>query len=126
MKRIAALSFSILFAVAASNAAFAADAGELIGAWNVESFDGQPPDPTVKMTVTFVDEDTMTRGVVLNGEDLGTEEIRYEATDDGTLTLYSDDEPDGVTLRWEIDDAGKLHLIYEEDGESEEMVLGRI
>lgn len=126
MKRFAALSCVTLMMLAAAGSALAADVGDLIGAWNVESFDGQPPDPSVKMTVTFVDEDTMTRGVVLNGEDLGTEEIRYEATDDGSITLYSDDEPDGVTLSWEIDDAGKLRLVYEEDGESEEMVLGRI
>jgi len=126
MKRLATLSMVGLLLMTAATSAFAADAGDLIGAWNVESFDGQPPDPSVKMIVTFVDEDTLTRGVVLNGEDLGTEEIRYEATDDGSITLYSDDEPDSVTLSWEIDDAGKLHLVYEEDGESEEMVLGRI
>lgn len=124
MTRIATLSLAILLAFTAATTA-AAGAADLIGDWNVESFNGEAPPPNVQMQISFVDADTMTMTVTVDGQELGTEEVRYEATDDGQITVYTEEEPDGDTAAWSIGVDGKLRIVSEENGVQEEIVMGR-
>ena len=125
MKRLATLSLAVLLAFTAATTAAAAGAADLIGEWNVESFSGEAPPPNVQMKITFVDADTMTMTVTVDGQELGTEEVQYEATDGGEITIFTEDEPEGDTATWEIGVDGKLTITSNEDGQEEKIVMGR-
>ena len=122
MKRIATLSFAILLAFTAATTA-AAGAADLIGDWTVESFNGDAPPPNVQMVVSFVDADTMTMTVTVDGQALPAEELRYEATDDGSITVFTEEEPNGDTATWSIGFDGKLTITSSEDGVEETIVM---
>ncbi len=123
MKRIAALSLALLMAMTATTTAYAAEVAALMGSWNIESFNGETPPPGVSMVLTFVDEDTISMKVTFNGQEQ-TEEVRYEASEDGTISFYPENEPES-TGNWSIDAVGKLHIVVVEDGEEMEMILGK-
>jgi len=122
MTRIATLALALLLSLTAVTAQ-AGDAIEaLAGDWLVESFDGEQTEPGMEMKISFVDDETMKMTITVNGQEVVSEEVRYEATEEGDITVYTEDEPDGESAKWEVADDGKLHITTEEEGE---MILGR-
>ena len=87
---------------------------ELKGAWHAQSFNGEAPPAGIKMVMTFVDHDTITMEVTFAGE-TEKEEIKYEATADGKMTVYPEETPEGESAKWEVKD-GKL-TITTDDGD---------
>lgn len=90
---------------------------ELKGSWVAETLDGKPPQPGMKMVMTFIDDSKLQLEATFQGE-TRKEEVKYSATKDGTIIIYPDPDtnPDGEKATWQIKDK-KLH-IKTSDGES--------
>ena len=114
---------AIALMLTVGSAAYAGEALEpLRGEWLVESWNGEQLPPEMKMTINFVDDDTLSFTATMNGEVLETEEVRYTASEDGNMTVYTEEEPDGEAITWAVGEDKKLTLSSEEDGD---MVLKR-
>ncbi|MEM9416462.1 MAG: hypothetical protein AAGA29_13450 [Planctomycetota bacterium] len=124
MRRAITPVLALLLVLMNAGVARAQGAADLIGEWHVESYNGDTPADNVQMKLVFVDADTMTMVLLIDGEEVSSQDVRYEATDDGVFVRYSEDAPDGAAATWSIDADGKLHLATD-DG-SEEIVLTRL
>ncbi|XAM01427.1 hypothetical protein OT109_08530 [Phycisphaeraceae bacterium D3-23] len=122
MPRLATLLLALTLAFGAATSASADGAGDLIGEWNVESYNGDTPPANVQMKVTFNDADTMTMVLIIDGSEVSSQDARYSATDAGGFTRYTEEAPDGVAGSWSIDAAGKLHIANDDGGEDIVMV----
>ncbi|MFI4860416.1 MAG: hypothetical protein ACIAXF_07020 [Phycisphaerales bacterium JB063] len=123
MLRPAALMLALMLVLTAATSALAEGAGDLLGGWTVESYNGDTPPANVQMKVEFVDADTMRLVLVVDGSEVSSQDARYSATDDGKFMRYPEESPDGISGTWSIDAAGKLRIVND-DG-SEDIVMDR-
>ena len=114
-------AFALLLMPAMANADEALP--QLKGTWVAETINGKAPKAPAKLVMTFVDAETLASEVT--GPDGKTikVEIKYKATDDGTIIMIPepDKNPDGEKGTWAIK-GGKLHIASSDDAK---MVLVR-
>lgn len=83
----------------------------LKGAWTAVSFNGEPPEGGMKMTMTFLTDKVV--GIEVKVEDKQERvEVEYTATADGKITFYYDKEkdPEGTKAAWKILDDKSLQI----------------
>lgn len=115
-RNLITLPLLALFAILTAAPAMAGEAlPELKGSWLAESLDGEAPPPGVSMKMTFIDDAKLKMEVTFQGE-TKLEEVKYEATKEGKITIYPepDTNPAGEKATWEIKDK-KLVLTTEDN-----------
>ena len=118
MTRTVAKSFlpvlSLLLGLSAASTASAGEAIEALrGKWLIESFGEEPTPPNMKFEMEFVDDDTLKMTITF-GEESQVEEVRYQATADGKITVYPPETPEGEEATWEVKADKKLYITAEE------------
>ena len=110
-------SMALLALLLAPANALAGEAIEALkGAWVAETVGGEAPPDGVEMKMTFIDDDTIKLEVTFEGE-TELEEVRYEATKDGKITIWPEPEkkPEGEKATWEVKKDKKLYIVTEEN-----------
>ncbi|MEM1354398.1 MAG: hypothetical protein AAGC44_10390 [Planctomycetota bacterium] len=119
-------ALTLMLGLTATSSVQAGEAIEpLRGAWVIESFNGEQFPPNLKATMTFVDDDTISLSVSMDGQVIESQENRYAATNDGKITIFEDDGS-AEEGKWEVKADGKLYLSGpNDDGEIETLILRR-